>query len=397
MLGVAANVVNRFVEICRRNMLAMFQFRRLAMADKVKFTRCVPRRRRDLEFSIPNPIVAFFLWAAKSDPRILRSCAPWTRRTQVAKGFFVTSTAVWSAVAAHYFLSTTVALSPEVVSIGSVGWGCAIFMFDRELVGHWSRKSLSIRVVLSAALSLTVAIPVEMRIFQGRIDLQISRGHADENRAASDRLRQKQDTIDEAQHELEKQLSAVRSQIPHVGEVKQAEAIGRQIADQTTGVRGEGKAYSAAADRLKLLQDQQSDIEKQLQGLANDRSRITADFRDQEITSAHDFLTRFEAMRAAAPTFSPMWMLSWLLTILFVVVDMFPVLMKAIVPPSDYDHFLGIQQRENIHRAERIAVYNECVTEHDFLTPQPSTLELFERVFGDERPTEQDYEEQVAA
>jgi hypothetical protein len=361
---------------------------------KARFSHCVPRGQYDHESSIPNPVVMFLLWAAKSDLRILRSCAPWSKRTQVARGFFVTFTAAWATVAAHYFLTTTVALSSEAVVAGSFSWGLMIFMFDRELVGHWSRNSLWVRVTVSAALSITIAIPVEMRIFQGRIDQQISRQHADENSAASSRLLQRQQAVDEQQHDLEKQLSNVRGQIRQAGENKEAEVVGRMIVNETTGVAGKGPAYEAAEERVRLLKNQQGDIENELKGLANDRNRIVADYRNEEISSVHDFLTRFEAMKAATPVFSPMWMLSWLITIVFVVIDMVPVLMKVVFPSSDHDHLVAIQVKENIHRAEKIAAYNECVTDEDFLSPRPSTLELFERIFGPDRERE---EENVAA
>jgi len=364
--------------------------------SKIRSAKCSRKRmvRRRSEFSVPNPIVLFLLWAAKSDPRILRSCAPITRRTQAARGFFVTFTAAWASVAAHYFLSTTVALSPAVVDIGSAAWGCGIFMLDRELVGHWSRNSLWLRLTLSASLGITVAIPVEMRIFEGRIDTQIAIEHAGQNRDAAARLQQRQQDIDNHQKDLEKQLSEIRRQIEQAGEIKEAEVVGREIPNVTTGIRGKGDAYGAADERLQSLRGQQSEVEQERQSLEADRARIAVDYHNQEISPIKDFLTRYEAMKAAMPFFSSMWWLSWLLTFVLVVIDMFPVLMKTIVPPSDYDNFLAIQAREIIQRAERLAVYNECQTEHLLLSPQPSTLDLFEQIFGDDSDWEEYVDEQ---
>jgi hypothetical protein len=77
-----------------------------------------------------------------------------------------------------------------------------------------------------------------------------------------------------------------------------------------------------------------------------------------------------------------MWKISWLITLVFITVDMMPVLIKAFSPVTDYDKLLAAQVYENIERARVLADYNTQVADKDFLSPRPSTVELFERVFA---------------
>jgi hypothetical protein len=64
-----------------------------------------------------------------------------------------------------------------------------------------------------------------------------------------------------------------------------------------------------------------------------------------------------------------------------------PVLMKMFSPVTDYDQLLAVQLNENNHRVGKIAEYNDGVIRAEFLSPTPSTVELFERTFESADPT----------
>jgi hypothetical protein len=260
-----------------------------------------------------------------------------------------------------------------------------IFMVDRELVGHWSKKTLWMRVVLAAFIGMTVAIPAEMRILQGRIDQQIARQHDVENHEAISRLLARQSDLDHRQAALQEQLAQLRQQAQEVGRNREAEVVGAVIASQTTGIRGKGPAYEAANQRLQLLDDQKQNVESDLQRLGDERARVTAEYKDREIQAVHDFPTRYEALANATPIFTPLWRISWLITLLVILIDMTPVLMKAQSPITDYDQLLAVQVQENIRRARKIAEYNDQVMSGDMLSTQPSTLDLLEKALA---PTE---------
>jgi Domain of unknown function (DUF4407) len=333
------------------------------------------------EFHITNPFTKFFLWASKTDGRILRLCTSWTQMTHVARGFFVLATSVLAFTAMEYALSTTGRTSAVAVPLALL-FAVVIFMFDRELVGHWSRRSLWTRFVLSVFLGATVAIPLVMSLMQGRIDQQIERDYASDNKEEISRLKQRQQEADNHQTDLGNQLSELRRQAQEAGRNREAEVVGRVIAGQTTGIAGEGPAYKAANQRLDLINAQEKRIQDELSRISEDRSRIAADYKSQEIKPVYDFPSRFEALDRATPFLSPMWKVYWAITLLLIVFDTMPVLMKLFSPVTDYDQLLAVQVNENNHRARKIAEYNERSISADFLSPQPSTLELFERAFG---------------
>lgn len=338
------------------------------------------------EFSSGNPLSGLFLWASKTDRRILRLCAPWTQMTHVSRGFFVVETALFAAGAAYYTLITTVSSSMAASLIIAILWGAMILMIDRELVGAWSRKSLWIRVVLAAIIGMTVAIPAEMRVLQGRIDQQIVRENQQENAALIGRYHAEQDALNRREQVLNQQIADFRSQSALASRNKEAESVGAVIAGETTGIRGNGPAYHAADDRIRELQQQIDASTAELNTINSERARIAGELKQEEVASVYDFPSRYESLTKATDSSKPLWRLSWLITLVFIGVDMVPVLMKWLSPITDYDHLLAAQVKENIHRVRRMADHHDQIIESDFLTHTGGTVTSLEGLQTGETP-----------
>lgn len=336
----------------------------------------------DADSSSFKPVSGFFLWASKTDRRILRLCAPWTQMTHISRGFFVIETALFAAGAAYYTLITTVSSNGTAALVIALLWGAMILMIDRELVGAWSRRSLWIRVLLAAVIGMTVAIPAELRVLQGRIDQQIVREQQKENGALIGRFHAQQDQLNQREQQLQAQIADFRNQSAIASRNKEAESVGAVIAGETTGIKGEGPAYHAADDRIRELQQQIDAAAAQLKDVQAARDRIASEMKNEEIAAVYDFPSRYEALTKATDSSRPLWRLAWLITLVFVGIDMVPVLMKALSPVTDYDHLLAAQVKENIQRARRIAEYNADLMETEFLTRRATTVESYERVVG---------------
>jgi len=309
---------------------------------------------------------------------MIRMCAASTRRSHAARGFFVLATAMFAAAAAFYFVITAERGSLAFALPLALFWGCVIFMIDRELVGGWSLRTAWIRLALSFILGITVAIPAELRLLEGRIDQQIERDSMSENAAARNRMQQRTAQLDAQRAELESQLAEIRRQVQETGRNREAEVVGRVIQGQTTGIAGEGPAFRAAEERLKLLQAQSADVAAALARVNQERPRAAEDYQKEQIGAIYDFPSRYEALKRATPAFTPLWTLSWLLTLVIILVDMLPVIMKVQADPSDYDYLLRIEVEENIHRAQRMAEHHAKILQDDFLNPQASTVNAFE-------------------
>jgi len=333
-------------------------------------------------FKPVNPFKIFFLWACQSDRRVLEMCTRWTQMRHVSRGVFVLVTGVFAFGAAYYALTSTAGVSREIALLVALLWGGLIFMIDRDLVGDWSRKSLWIRLVLAGILGTIMAIPAELKLLEARIDQQISRLHASENSKGIENMHLRQQALDLRETGLYKQLGDVQEQIGITARNREAEVVGTLIPNQTTGRPTEGPAFRAAEARLTELHKQEDALRKDVEEINKERAAVTSDYKSEEIGSVHDFPARYEAMSAATPIMSPLWRISWLITLALIILDMTPVLMKANSPITDYDELIATQMNENKQRVRKIAEYNQALIDSDFLTPQPSTVELFEKIFS---------------
>jgi hypothetical protein len=326
-----------------------------------------------------NPFVRFFLWASKTDLRLMRVCAGSTRRTHVARGFFVLGTALAATGASYYFLITTLG-SGLAAAMVAVLFGSVIFMFDRELVGGSTVRTAWVRILLSFILGIAISIPFEMRLLEGRLNQEIARQHAAENAQASSQLRQREAEIDARAAAYQNQIAGLREQQQEAMRNKEAEVVGTLVQGQTTGVRGAGPAYKAANDRLHELQGQIEDVQKEIQGLDADRQRAQADYKARELGAVYDFPSRYEAMEKYVPRFSPLWQLGWMIAIIIILFDMFPVLSKFLASPTDYDILQKSEVAEIVHRARKISERNHSVIETEFDRSQPGTVDTLEKL-----------------
>lgn len=309
----------------------------------------------------------------------MRLCAGSTRRTHVARGFFVLGTGLAATAASYYFLITTLGRVPAAGLIAPL-CGCLIFMFDRELVGGSTVRTAWVRIVLSFILGVTISIPFEMRLLEGRLNQEIVRQHAAENAQALQQLHQREGEIDARAGAYRNQISDLRRQQQEAIRNKEAEVVGAVIQGQTTGIQGTGPAYRAADDRLHELQMQIADIDKEMQGLEADRQRALADYKAREVGAVYDFPSRYEAMEKYVPRFSPLWQLGWMITAIIILFDMFPVLSKFLARPTDYDILQRSEVAEIAHRATKINERNHSIIDTDFERPQPGTVEVMEKL-----------------
>lgn len=328
---------------------------------------------------LSNPFVRFFLWASKTDPRLMLLCAGSTRRTHVARGFFVLGTGLASCAASYYFVYATLGSKLAAGLIAPL-CGALIFMFDRELVGGNTVRAAWVRITLSLLIGITIAIPFEMRLLQNRIDLLLKKQEQNQNAPAMQALKQQLAEIDAREVALHNQIADLRSQQQTAMRNKEAEVVGSMIAGETTGIKGKGPAYEAAQDRVHDLEGQIQAMSADITALDSDRARVEQQYKRQEITSVFDFPARYEALQTFVPRFSPLWRLGWMVTLLIVMFDMFPVMSKFLGKETDYDVLQRTEVAEIIHRAEKIAEHNHGTIESGYLEWQPSTLEAMERL-----------------
>jgi hypothetical protein len=124
-----------------------------------------------------GPIAGFLLHAGGFDLTEVSQCGPYEQIRCVGIGATVIFTGVFAFISGFYALFTVFESVPLAAAIAVV-WGTMIFNLDRHIVssivkhtGFWSSTGLALpRLALAIVLGVTVAVPLELRVFKSEID-----------------------------------------------------------------------------------------------------------------------------------------------------------------------------------------------------------------------------------
>ena len=329
--------------------------------------------------SIRNPINRALGWFSKSDPNLLAVCSRWAMATQVAFGVFVLFTAALAFGSAYYTLSTLGAPSSLVPWIAG-GWSMFILFLDREIAGSLDKTSAVLRPFLALFIGSLVAIPIELWVFQQRIDQELQKQYRQDNKQELDALHANEAKLDQRRADLQATLTELRKEETTWGQILDSEAVGRSGPGRT-GVAGAGPVFQNAQAQQASVRQRIEEVRRDLvlmdSSLPGERQRMEGQFHREKIGKITDFVTRYEAMDKVIHSSTPLYRLSWLITLAMILVECCPAVLKIFTPHVDYHHLVRAEIRENIARIDEISDRNYRLAIENPELPEPSVAEKF--------------------
>jgi hypothetical protein len=328
---------------------------------------------------VRNPITITLFWLSKTDARLVSVCSRWAIATQAAFGIFVAFTAALAFGAAYYTLSTLNAPGRLVPWI-AIAWSVFVLFLDREIAGSLDKTTAIVRPFLALFIGTLVAIPIELWVFQARVDQELQRQYRQDNRQQFDNLRVNQAQLDRRREDLESTLADLRRQDADWARVLDAEAVGR-LAPGRTGVPGAGPAFQNAQEQQssvrQRMQEYRHDLERLEGSVPAERRRLEELFQREEVGKTTDFVARYEAMDKVIHSSDALFRLSWLITLALILVEMTPALLKVLTPHVDYHHLVSAEIRENVARIDEISERNYRLAMENPEVPRLSVAEKF--------------------
>jgi hypothetical protein len=313
-----------------------------------------------------NPLKAmerFFQFLSKTDPDAMNSpcCTLVARMTQTSLGVMVLLTGVLAFFSGSYAIYT---------AFGSHFWGqliavplgilysAMIIVFDREIVGAQVKKAVWIRLPLAIAIGFIVAVPLELRLLQDSIDKNLIVLSQQENKEPQDRLKTKLDALDKRKQELQGKVQHYRDEINRWNEVMENETVGRQRAGRT-GIAGQGPAYREAERNRDANQQMLDKAEAELQKYEGEegqaRQQFQQEYNNVHVAQAHDFLARYQALESLKNTSPGAFSISWGLRIFFILIEVFPALLKLFLPYSEYNAIVEARRRSQVQLVHAVS------------------------------------------
>ncbi|MGN6418042.1 MAG: DUF4407 domain-containing protein [Pseudobacter sp.] len=316
----------------------------------------------------------------KSDKRFLWWCAgahqdllkqfPSEHSKYSGLGGVILATFVLASISAGYAIYSVFGSWGWTILFGLI-WGIIIFNFDRFLVSTMRKYGVSKRkqvwmaiprVFLALLIGVTIARPLELKIFEKEIDTQVTKNLHKKMQENDSLLRiEHQVQINNALAERDR-LNARKLAIEDTLHRLQASYI--QEADGTGGSQQRGidqlarlkmEAFNTALSQFKPeMSSLDQSIKQQDSLLAATNTGLEAKRKEYETAAKNNigFLERNKALSDLAGEESSVFWTSLLLSLLIILIEVGPILSKLIMPIGPYDIALAKEELTSMAAAE---------------------------------------------
>lgn len=314
------------------------------------------------------------LFLSKTDIDIYNECPKSAKNTQLAFGLFVLLTGILAFCSGTYAILnmfTDFDWETKKVSFSNSGYMFApilgafyalmIIAIDREVVAAKNKTTAFSRLLLAIVIGVIVAVPIELKLLEGKIEKKLIENYKLENKDESDKMRQGTNELKSKRNRLQNAIDNYQKEIDRWSEIMEQEVTGKVAAGRTNKA-GEGPAYREAKRNMDLNIENKKEAQIRYNEFMNneyktDMTEIENTFKNQQIVQQFDLLSKFQALHEVIEddkTGSTWWM-SWGIRVLFVLFEIIPSLIKLMTSSSEYDALLEARRRMNIQLAYAFA------------------------------------------
>lgn len=347
-----------------------------------------------------NAIVRFFLWCSGARIYLLKRC-PTEINIFLGIGVVVFLTGIMASISGGYAFHLVFKSIPIAIVFG-LFWGVLIFFLDWYLVSSlkkekkwWKEFSMAFpRLVLAIFIAVVVARPVEMKLFEKEIDLQVHKSQLDKRDNQNEQISGQFNEIHQlkiSNDSLEKYLIKKANRRNTLYNLMIAEAEGRS----PVGIMGKGPVYKEKKQEYDIAQHELEAERGRLSPIIeSNRGRIKKlnEKKDElmasnqiVITRANGFLSRMRALHQLQKEDEMVAWSSLFILFLFIAIEISPVFVKLISSRGPYDKLLQAEQYALSYRAALIIdefSHNRKLAQKDLIRKEELLLEQNEVVLS---------------
>lgn len=304
-----------------------------------------------------------FLWTcAGVNKKVLRQC-PTEYAKYAGSGGTILFTALMAMLSGGYAMYFVFHSVWTAIAFG-IFWGLLIFNLDRFIVNtmysdglptiSWGEiRSGLPRIIMAIFLGIVISTPLEMKIFEDRIDSQLVKDNirrTNETRAEAEignaPLVQRRDKLEAERAAISTRLAAANKELKEEGE-----------GSALSGKAGHGPIYADKEANRNAIQKELDDWDKahntELEGIKNqileNSTKIGADIENGN--KENGFCVRYEAFANVKAANNSLKIVSIVIMLLFIIIETAPTFFKMMMSSGEYDDKL----REEMHRARVLA------------------------------------------
>lgn len=320
------------------------------------------------------------LFLSKTDLHALRFCTPETRMTQSSVGAMVAITGCFAFISGYFALSSTFFAGGSSVAailipcLIAAFYATAIMTFDREVVAADKGLLGSVaRVVLATFIGLVISFPIETKLLEDAIRTQYEKNVAE---LSQPMIEEQTELRQMRKQEREDELASYRDKVGLL-KARAANALDewdRERHRVTCAARCMQRkdemdiANAQLSEAQQELREKMKVVDAELDARFAEQAKRIKDI-DAAIQakgkSGKDFLTRANVLHQLTQESTMAFWVSWLLRIFFVMLELFPVIIKLSLPYNEYHAYLRSRRALNVNRQHVITNdYNRKIKEN---------------------------------
>ena len=312
-----------------------------------------------------NIVNEFFWICSGANRHILRQCP-----TEYSKYFGIGGTIFFTAAMATLsggYAFFTIFDSTKLAVVFGIFWGLLIFNLDRFIVNTMysdGKHTISLselfsglpRIIIAIFLGIVISTPLEMKIFEDRIESQIVKDNIERTNitrvAATEGnkpLIDRRDTLDAERKEIVARLSFANEEL-------KKEAEGSAL----SGKSGHGPIYKdkeAYRDAIKTELTQWDEAHQEELKEIRNQIAVNSTKTNEDISKSNDekgFCVRYEAFSNIKKENAAVRIVSLFIMLLFIIIETAPTLFKMMIASGPYDELLN----EEMERKKAQAILN---------------------------------------
>ncbi|ALO16310.1 hypothetical protein L21SP5_02687 [Salinivirga cyanobacteriivorans] len=304
-------------------------------------------------------VARFFLWCSGARLYLLKRC-PTEINMFMGIGIVVFLTGIVASISGGYAFHLVFNSIPLAIVFG-VFWGILIFFLDWYLVASlkkerkWGKEFVMAlpRIILAVFIAVVVARPIEMKLFEKEIDLQVQKAQLEKRQEQMQNVLNQFGEIEQLRQENDSLQQLINKKAERRNELYDlmiAEAEGRS----PVGVMGKGpvykekqREYAFAVEELKELRTRivpQIASNNERIAVLNQKKDELAATNQIVISRANGFLSRLRALNELQEEEKTVYWASLFILLLFVVIEISPVFVKLISSRGPYDELFEAEQ-----------------------------------------------------
>jgi hypothetical protein len=330
-----------------------------------------------------NPVTRFFLFLSKTDRHVIAHCTDVAVKTQVAYGVFVLLTGAFAFLSCMFAVNMTFKSFYLALPVALL-YSIVIVFIDREIVSATRKIATIPRIALAIVIGLVISVPLEMRLFQNRIDQERDRLNKEENKTAREQMEREQQAFQNRIKVLEDEMKTYRQNIIAAGQDMQQEITGEVKNSRGTGIPGTGRAFHAAELQRTLNEDLLAKAQMELNTLKQSEQeterKIKETYQAKAVEKAEDLLANYEALETVKMRSPPAQKMALGLMCLIIMIEVIPALMKLLQQNNEYGAIMEALRRRNITRV--FAIINDQIDQvisNPHTSPAPTLFQQLEQ------------------